>query len=106
MDGGQQNVQVFNETGRILVFFGDPGLLRGSLNLPVGIAVTKDNLDYFQKMAAPGFVLEAVILVTNQYGAEKVSVYGLGQMQGQDGGAMSGEKMNGPDGTGQDQTKK
>lgn len=82
VDGGAQNVQIFNETGRILAFFGDPGLLKGSLNLPVSVAVTRDNLEYFQKLAAPGFILEAAILITNQYGSEKVSVYGLGRMQG------------------------
>jgi sugar lactone lactonase YvrE len=82
VDGGHQNVQIFNETGRILAFFGDPGLTSGSLNLPVGIAVTRDNLDYFQKMAAPGFILEEAIIVTNQFGNEKLSIYGLGQMEG------------------------
>ena len=82
VDGGHQNVQIFNETGRILAFFGDPGLPVGSLNLPVGIAVTQDNLAYFQKLAAPGFILEAVIIVTNQFGDHKLSVYGLGRWRG------------------------
>lgn len=87
VDGGNQNVQVFSEKGRLLIFFGDPGLLRGSLNLPVSISVTRDNLEYYQKLAAPGFILEAVMLITNQYGAEKISIYGLGQMQGAESGA-------------------
>jgi len=89
VDGGNQNVQIFNEKGRLLAFFGDPGLQHGSLNLPIGITVTKDNLDYYQTFAAPGFILEAAILVTNQYGAEKISVFGLGQMQGSEGGAAT-----------------
>lgn len=84
VDGGNQNVQVFNEKGRILTSFGDPGLLRGSLNLPVSVTVTQENLDYFQKFAAPGFTLESVILVTNQYGEDKISVYGMGKMAGRD----------------------
>lgn len=84
VDGGNQNVQIFNEKGRILAVFGDPGLERGSLNLPVSVTVTKENLEYFQKLAAPGFTLEAVIMVTNQYGQDKISVYGLGQMAGRD----------------------
>lgn len=84
VDGGNQNVQIFNEKGRILTAFGDPGLLRGSLNLPISVTVTQDNLDYFQKFAAPGFTLESVILVTNQYGQDKISVYGLGKMAGRD----------------------
>ncbi|BCS53274.1 hypothetical protein [Geobacter sp. SVR] len=82
VDGGNQNVQVFNEKGRLLIFFGDPGLVRGSLNLPVSVSVSRDNLEYYQTLAEPDFILEAVIFVTNQYGAEKISIYGLGQMKG------------------------
>lgn len=81
VDAGHQNVQIFNENGRLLVFFGDPGLPLGSMTLPAGITTTKENLDYFQKLAAPGFVLENLIVVTNQFGRDKVAIYGLGQMK-------------------------
>lgn len=80
-DASHQNVQIFNETGRILMFFGDPGYVYESLNLPAGVMVTTENLEYFQKLAAPDFVLEQVIAVTNQFGPVKVSFYGLGQMK-------------------------
>ncbi len=80
-DASHQNVQIFNETGRILMFFGDPGYVYESLNLPAGVMVIRDNLDYFQKLAAPNFILEEVIVVTNQFGPVKVSFYGLGQMK-------------------------
>ena len=36
----------------------------------------------FQKLAAPGFTVEEVIIVTNQFGDAKLSVYGLGRMAG------------------------
>jgi len=81
VDAAHQNIQVFNEKGRLLVFFGDPGLPEGSMNMPAGVVVTRDNLDYFQKLAAPGFILQEIIIVTNQYGKDKVAFYGLGQMQ-------------------------
>ncbi len=80
-DASHQNVQIFNETGRILMFFGDPGYVYESLNLPAGVTTISSNLDYFQKLAAPGFILEEVIVVTNQFGPTKVSFYGLGQMK-------------------------
>jgi DNA-binding beta-propeller fold protein YncE len=85
VDGGHQNVQVFDKSGRLLTFFGnpDPELPAGaSLNLPAGIAVSSDNLDYFQKFAAPGFKLETIIYVINQYGRPTISVFGLGLMEG------------------------
>ena len=76
------NVQIFNKEGRLLMFFGDPGITDGSMNLPAGVTTTRENLDYFQQLAAPGFILEDIVIVTNQYGDSKVSIYGLGEMKG------------------------
>lgn len=76
------NTQIFSSNGRLLMFFGDPGLPTGSLNLPAGITVTRENMDYFQKMAAPGFILEEIIIIANQYGDAKISIYGLGHKEG------------------------
>jgi sugar lactone lactonase YvrE len=82
VDGAFQNVQVFNENRRMLMFFGDPPLVAGALNLPAGIALTTEDLDYFQTLADPDFILEQVIFVTNQMGDAKVSIYGLGHKKG------------------------
>ena len=84
VDAAHQNVQLFNEDDRLLMFFGDPGLPVGSLNIPAGIDVTDQDLDFYQKFAAPGFKLEQVILVINQIGRYKINVYGLGKMEGID----------------------
>lgn len=86
VDGGHQNVQIFNGDHRLLLFFGDPGLnpefRKGVLNLPTDVAVTRDNLDYFKQYADPSFEVEKLIFVVNQYGPHKIAVYGLGQMKG------------------------
>ena len=84
VDNGMQHVDIFNDTGRLLIPFGDPGLTTGSLNLPVGIAVTKEMLPYFKQYADPSFEIDQLILVTNQYGNAKLSVYGLGRKKGID----------------------
>ena len=84
VDAVYQNVQVFNEEDRLLMFFGTPGLPVGSLNVPAGIDVTDQNLDFYQQFAAPGFDLEQVILVVNQSGRYKINIYGLGKQQGID----------------------
>lgn len=80
VDAGHQNVQIFNEEFRLLMFFGSNQGKPGVMNLPAGIVVTSENLEYFQTMAAPGFVLEKVIMVTNQMGPDRLSIYGLGAM--------------------------
>ena len=54
------------------------------VNIPAGIAVTDQDLDFYQQFAAPGFHLEQIILVVNQVGRYKINIYGLGKMQGID----------------------
>jgi len=82
VDAAFQNVQIFNETGRILLSVGDPGLKSGgSMNLPAGIAITKDRMDFFRKFASPDFDVEELIFVTNQSGYDMVAVYALGHLK-------------------------
>jgi sugar lactone lactonase YvrE len=85
VDGGTNMVQVFDDQYRLLTYFGWPGLETGSLSAPTGIAVTTELVDYYQKFAAPGFKLEKLIFVVNQFGTEycvpPVSIYGLGEMK-------------------------
>lgn len=81
VDAAHQNVQMFNDAGRLLMFFGSPGLPEGSLNLPAGIDVTSNDLDFYQQLAAPGFNLEQVVVVVNQVGQHRVNIYGLGKQQ-------------------------
>jgi DNA-binding beta-propeller fold protein YncE len=82
VDNGMQQVDMFNEAGRLLMPFGAPGLTTGSLNLPVGIAVTKEMIPYFRQYADPSFEIDTLVLVTNQFGNAKVSVYGVGHKRG------------------------
>jgi len=84
VDSAHQNVQIFDGNDRLLMFFGDPGLPVGSMNIPAGITVTSGNLETYQHYAAPDFVLEQVIMVVNQVGRHKIGLYGLGKKRGFD----------------------
>jgi len=84
VDAAHQNVQMFNEDGRLLMFFGSPGLEVGSLSLPAGLAVTDQDLDFYQQYAAPDFDLELVIMVINQVDKHRIAIYGLGKKRGVD----------------------
>jgi DNA-binding beta-propeller fold protein YncE len=98
-DAGFSNVQIFmNDRKGMLGVFGTPGLSEGSLNLPTGIAVSKDNLPYFQKLAAPGFILEKIVFVSNQSATQinsTISIYGIGEMQGSKKGSSEKKKSVG-----------
>ena len=78
VDAAFQNVQLFADDGALLMFFGQPGKKRGDFNLPTVVKVDYDNVEYFRKYAAPGFEIEYLVLVANQFGLNKVVVFGFG----------------------------
>ncbi|MDH3274987.1 MAG: SMP-30/gluconolactonase/LRE family protein [Gammaproteobacteria bacterium] len=83
VDAAFQNVQVLDDDGTPLTVFGSSSTGRGAINLPTAVRIDYDNLEYFQKYAAPGFELDYVIFVASQFGANKVAVFGFGAMKGE-----------------------
>ncbi len=83
VDAAFQNVQLFDATGRTLTFFGSAGTHSGSMQLPAGICVTDDpqNVQLFKQYVHPAFDAQRLVLVTNQFGRSKVSVYALGKLK-------------------------
>lgn len=75
-DAAEQVVQMFNDTGRLLMWFGEPKGSPVGLQLPSKVVIDYDNTHYFEKYVAPGFKLEHLIVVINQTGTRKVSVFG------------------------------
>lgn len=76
VDAGFENVQIFNRNGQLLMFFGGPYKRSGDMYLPSGITIDYDNLKYFEEYVDSEYRLKYIILVTNQYGPDKVNVYG------------------------------
>ncbi|MFC2086434.1 hypothetical protein ACFLQ9_01805 [Bacteroidota bacterium] len=77
LDAGFENVQIFNEKGQVLMFFGGPYQGHGDMYLPTNILIDYDNLKYFEKHVDPSFNLKYLIFVTNQFGPDKISIYGF-----------------------------
>jgi len=80
VDAAFQNVQILDFDGTPLTFVGGPGDGPGSLSLPTVVKIDYDNVEHFRKYAAPGFEIEYIVLVANQFGPNKVSVFGFGMM--------------------------
>ena len=76
-DAAFENVQVFDGAGKLLTFFGGSYKSKGDMYLPANVVVSYDKLDYFEKFLSPDYILEYLIFVTNQYGPDKISVYGF-----------------------------
>jgi len=83
VDTAAQNARIYDDKFRILMDFAGPGS-RASLNVPAGIAVSAETLDFYQQFAQPGFKLEKVIFVVSQFGDNKISIYGMGKKSGID----------------------
>ena len=82
VDAAFENVQILSPAGRLLMFFGAPGSNPDNINLPVDIEIDYANKDLFQDYAHPDFELEYILLVTSQFGVNRVSVFGFGKMKG------------------------
>ncbi len=75
-DAGFENVQIFNPGGNLLMFFGGTYRGPGDMWLPAKVIVDTEHLAYFRQYVDPAFQLKYLVFVTNQYGPDKISVYG------------------------------
>ncbi len=81
VDAGFANVQMFNSDDDLLMFFGSAGGHPGSMYLPAGVECYDGDLDLFDDYVHPAFEAQRLVLVTNQFGNNKVSVYAIGQLK-------------------------
>ena len=78
VDAGTEVAKIYNPQAQLLLFFGLPGNEPGMMNLPTKIVLDYDNIEYFKQYAVEGANIEFLVLITNQYGPNKISVYGFG----------------------------
>ncbi len=76
--GPAEAIKIYSKDWRFLMMFGRGTPDKGGMTLPADVVIDYDNIDLFQKYAVKDAKLEFVVLVTNQYGPNKVSVYGFG----------------------------
>ncbi len=78
VDASTQLVQIFDEEGKLLMFFGQPeSSPQGDLHLPAAVSLDYENVRFFEHAVAPGYRCEYLILVTSQVGDKKVTVFGF-----------------------------
>ena len=79
VDAASEVAKIYDDQARLLLFFGLPGNEPGMMNLPAKIVVDYENVEFFQQYAVEGADIEFLVLVSNQYGPNKISVYGFGR---------------------------
>ena len=77
--GPAMAVKVYRADGQMLMRFGFLGNDPGQLYMPAGIVIDYDHVDLFKKYVVKGAKIEFLVLVSNQFGSHKVSVYGFGE---------------------------
>ena len=102
VDTASEVAKIYDEQARLLLFFGLGGNKPGMMNLPAKIVVDYDNVEYFEQYAVEGAKIEFLVLVSNQYGSNKISVYGFGRFPMQAGAIVDGEKSTLRPGSAQD----
>lgn len=82
VDAAFNNIQVLSpEDGGALMAFGSLSDKPDSIDLPSAVKIDYDNVEYFRQFAAEGFELHYIVLVTSQFGGNKVTVFGYGEMR-------------------------
>lgn len=76
VDAGFENIQMFDSNGSLLMYFGGPYKGSGDMWLPAKVIISYDKINYFHKYVDPDLNLKYLIFVTNQYGPDKINVYG------------------------------
>ena len=76
--GPAEAVKIYNQEGQLLMFFGTHGREPGKMFMPAKVIIDYDHVELFQSYVVEGAELECLVLVTNQFGPHKISVYGFG----------------------------
>jgi len=84
VDAAFENVQIFDvNTSDLLLFFGGSGPgTPGSMNLPAGMKIDYENVDYFQKYTDKNFKIEYIVYICNMLGNKDLNIYGFGEWIG------------------------
>ena len=95
VDAAFSNVQIFDEeNAQLLLFFGGAGINPGNMDLPAGVHIDYDNVDYFKQYSDKDFQLKYLVYVGNQLGPKGFNVYGFGEWIGP---PLSDEQNTGDD---------
>jgi sugar lactone lactonase YvrE len=77
VDAAFANIQLFDAEGALLLVFGGAGAEPGDMYLPAKVRLDYDHVELFANRVAAGYEVEYLIFVTNQYGPNKINVYGF-----------------------------
>jgi DNA-binding beta-propeller fold protein YncE len=81
VDAAFNNVQVFDAEGKFVGYYGSRGTHPGAMDLPAGLDLIEQDTALFDKFVNPAFHADRIIIVANQFGGQKISVYAMGELK-------------------------
>ncbi len=83
VDAAPEVAKVYSPEGQLLLYFGFPGSMPGSMNMPASILIDYDHVSLFKDDWDQGAEIDFIVWVSNQYG-EKINAYGFGRFPRQE----------------------
>ena len=93
VDSAPEVTKIYDDQARLLLYFGLSGNAPGNMSLPAKVYLDYDNIEYFRRYIVPGADIDFLVLVSNQYGPNKINVYGFGNFQAYSESAQPGESV-------------
>ena len=81
VDAAFNNVQVFDPEGKFVGYYGSGGTHPGAMDLPAGLEIVEGSIELFGRFVHPAFRADRVIIVANQFGGQKLSIYAMGGLK-------------------------
>jgi DNA-binding beta-propeller fold protein YncE len=81
VDAAFNNVQVFDPQGKFVGYYGSRGTHPGAMDLPAGLDIVENGHELFGKFVHPAFQPERIVIVANQFGAQKLGIYAMGGLK-------------------------
>jgi DNA-binding beta-propeller fold protein YncE len=81
VDAAFNNVQVFDPQGKFVGYYGSRGTHPGAMDLPAGLEIVENNHELFARFVHPAFQAERIVIVANQFGAQKLGIYAMGGLK-------------------------
>ena len=77
-DSQWDKIQIFTPEGQLLLFFGESSPLPHGMVTPTGVAIDATSIEAFRKYVNKDFEPEYLVLVTNQFGANRLIIHAFG----------------------------
>jgi DNA-binding beta-propeller fold protein YncE len=90
-DAQWDKIQIFTPEGQLLLFFGESSPLPHGMVTPTGVAIDTTSVEALRQYVDKSFEPEYLVLVTNQFGANRLVIHAFGHAKPPEAAAPAAE---------------